>query len=110
MRRRMWSACVSSQHFFSNMVLPGTSSTPPVITRPGSPQACASTAVIMLENRIPKIVTRGEREGQVGRGAGPPACRVETHLDPLAQYWRVVFPSRDHRERLAGSWQIHEIG
>ena len=24
-----------------------------VITRPGSPHACASTAVIMLENRIP---------------------------------------------------------
>jgi hypothetical protein len=26
-----------------------------------------------------------------------------------AQYWRVVFPSRDHRERLAGSWQIHDV-
>src|SRR5579871_1922578 len=34
------------------MVAPGTSSTPPVITRPGSPHACASTAVIMEENRI----------------------------------------------------------
>src|ERR1043166_7719838 len=33
------------------MVRPCTSSTPPVITRPGSPQAWASTAVIMLENR-----------------------------------------------------------
>src|ERR1022692_1506484 len=51
MRRRMWSAFRASQFFLSNMVCPGTSSTPPVITRPGSPQAWASTAVIMLENR-----------------------------------------------------------
>src|SRR5260370_38632698 len=51
MRRRMWSACWASQFFLSNMVCPGTSSTPPVITRPGSPQAWASTAVIMFENR-----------------------------------------------------------
>src|SRR5580692_8353141 len=85
MRSRMWSACDSSQHFFSNIVLPGTSSTPPVMTRPGSPQACASTAVIMLENRIPKIVTRYVQRGQVRRrGADTRVCRVETRLDPLA--------------------------
>ena len=42
---------LAGRRIFSNMVSPGTSSTPPVITRPGSPQACASTAVIMLENR-----------------------------------------------------------
>ena len=36
---------------------PGTSTTPPVITRPGSPQAWASTAVIMLVNHMgpPKL-------------------------------------------------------
>src|SRR5450759_4439346 len=51
MRGRMWSACWASQFFLSNMVCPGTYSTPPVMTRPGSPQAWASTAVIMLENR-----------------------------------------------------------
>ena len=37
---------------FSNIVAPGTSSTPPAITRPGSPPAWASTAVIMLANAI----------------------------------------------------------
>src|ERR1035437_91626 len=51
MRRRVWSACFARPFFLSNMVCPGTSSTPPVITRPGSPRAWASTAVIMLENR-----------------------------------------------------------
>src|SRR5579864_2525735 len=38
------------------MLLPGTSRTPPVMTRPGSPHACASTAVIMLENRMLNII------------------------------------------------------
>ena len=33
-----------SQVIFSNIVAPGTSSTPPTMTRPGSPAACASTA------------------------------------------------------------------
>src|ERR1700687_4935284 len=77
MRRRIWSACDSSQHFFSNIVLPGTSGTPPVITRPGSPQACASTAVIMLEKRIslqhaadhPSVHLQA-RAGDVGGGIG----------------------------------------
>ena len=45
--------------FFSNMVRPGTSRTPPVMTRPGSPQAWASTAVIMLENRMGPPVPAG---------------------------------------------------
>src|SRR5712692_7435620 len=77
MRRRMWSACVSRYVFFSNMVRPGTSSTPPVITRPGSPQACASTAVIMLEKRMglqhaadqPSVHLQA-RAGNVGGGVG----------------------------------------
>src|ERR1035437_9919345 len=51
MRRRIWSACFASQFFLSNMVCPGTARTPPALTRPGSPHAWASTAVIMLENR-----------------------------------------------------------
>ena len=34
------------------MVAPGTSTTPPVMTRPGSPSAWASTAVIILEKRM----------------------------------------------------------
>ena len=37
------------------MVAPGTSSTPPVMTRPGSPPACASTAVIMPFKRIGSV-------------------------------------------------------
>ena len=32
------------------MLAPGTSSTPPVMTRPGSPQACTSPAEINFEN------------------------------------------------------------
>ena len=34
---------------FSNMESPGTSNTPPTITLPGSPQACKSTACIILD-------------------------------------------------------------
>ena len=34
------------------MVVPGTSSTPPVMTLPGSPQTWVSTAVIMFDSRI----------------------------------------------------------
>ena len=51
MRRRSPSAWSRRCVILSNMVRPGTSSTPPVMTRPGSPAACASTAVIILENR-----------------------------------------------------------
>src|SRR6266542_4575597 len=52
MRLRSPSACSSRWVRFSNMVRPGTSSTPPVMTRPGSPPACASTAVIIPLRRI----------------------------------------------------------
>ena len=47
---RRW--CRARCCIFSNIVRPGTSRTPPTITRPGSPQACRSTAEIMDESRI----------------------------------------------------------
>src|SRR6185312_3512624 len=52
MRSLSASAWSRRWHIFSNMDAPGTSSTPPTITRPGSPHACASTAWIMEANRI----------------------------------------------------------
>src|SRR5262249_51880656 len=52
MRFRSPSMFCSRYCLFSNMVLPGTSSTPLMITRPGSPHACRSTAVMRLVTRI----------------------------------------------------------
>src|SRR5271170_5477614 len=74
MRKRMWSALASIHFIFSNIDLPGTSSTPPVTTRPGSPQAWASTAVIRLEKRMlvlgcgcgPKLEVVGDFFGFLG--------------------------------------------
>src|SRR5450759_1148894 len=78
MRRRLWSACWASQFFLSNMVCPGTSSTPPVITRPGSPHAWASTAVIMLENRnrhpFSILHCTDAKPLRASRTLGPAAC------------------------------------
>src|SRR5579859_3142740 len=51
MRSRRSSWCCWKYCILANMLSPGTSSTPPVITRPGSPQACRSTALIRLEKR-----------------------------------------------------------
>ena len=47
--KRNESAFCSKYCIFSNIVSPGTSSTPPTITLPGSPQACRSTACIILD-------------------------------------------------------------
>src|SRR6516225_1346868 len=51
MRLRTSSWWRSKYRIFSNIVLPGTSRMPPVMTRPGSPQACRSTAVTTLVSR-----------------------------------------------------------
>jgi hypothetical protein len=51
-KARSPSPSVSSQRAFSNMVLPGTSSTPPVITSFGSPSAWTPTTLIIRENLI----------------------------------------------------------
>src|ERR1017187_132202 len=55
------------------MVRPGTSRTPPVMTRPGSPQACASTAVMREEKRMggrETEVRSQKTEESSARGAG----------------------------------------
>src|SRR5262245_41897511 len=46
------SPCSWRWHILSYIVAPGTSSTPPTITRPCSPHACASTAWISEERRM----------------------------------------------------------
>ena len=46
------SPCVSSHRAFSNMVLPGTSSTPPVMTSLSSPSVCTPTTLIIRLKRI----------------------------------------------------------
>ncbi len=58
MRSRRPSWCRARCCIFSNIDRPGTSRTPPTITRPGSPQAWRSTAEIMEERRICRIVAR----------------------------------------------------
>src|SRR6185369_3371870 len=52
MRRRTPSWCAARYCIFSNIDRPGTSRTPPTITRPGSPHACRSTAVIIDDKRM----------------------------------------------------------
>src|SRR5262245_44654986 len=54
------------------MLLPGTSRMPPVITRPGSPHACRSTAVTTLVSRTSEPARRDEilALGLVGVAAG----------------------------------------
>src|SRR5215472_13400848 len=59
------------------MVAPGTSSTPPTITRPGSPAACTSTAWITLDVRIaPSLnpLTPGSSSVSPVRGQDIAAC------------------------------------
>ena len=51
---RRASSCSRRWIILSNIVSPGTSGTPSTITRPGSPQACASTAVIRRANPTPR--------------------------------------------------------
>lgn len=65
MRRRRSSWQVARWRIFSNMVAPGTSSTPPTMTRPGSPPAWASTAITSL----PGLGQPGS-EQDVGRANG----------------------------------------
>ena len=49
---------VAQCSILSNIVAPGTSSTPPTMTRPGSPHACASTAWIIRSSPQPTRVSR----------------------------------------------------
>src|SRR6185503_9938201 len=49
------SPCVARWRILSYIVAPGTSRTPPTITRPGSPAACASTAWM---TRVPALDRR----------------------------------------------------
>src|SRR5450759_211859 len=58
MRRRSSSPLRSRWRALSNIVAPGTSSTPPTTTRPGSPAACRSTAWSILAGRIDPLLCR----------------------------------------------------
>src|SRR5579862_271308 len=73
----------------SSIVAPGTSSTPPVITRPGSPAAWASTAVIIRSRRM--AILRG-----VGAG-GPGASGLGLALEDRAGLVGIVHDEREHR-------------
>src|SRR4051794_19383680 len=87
-RWRIWSRGSSRYSFFSNIVLPGTSTTPPVTTLPTSPSAWQPTTVNARSQRIYALllsgdaaIDRGRAEVQpprYGRGrivVGPPRTR-----------------------------------
>src|SRR6476646_6244720 len=79
MRRRTSSRCSRRNVILSTIVEPGTSSTPPTITRPGSPAACASTASMTgptrsrsgsgtVTTRLPAALGVGELARDVATG------------------------------------------
>src|SRR5829696_7391971 len=61
-RSRRSSPFARSHVILSNIVAPGTSRTPPTMTRPGSPAACASTAWIIRAERIDSATALGVGE------------------------------------------------
>src|SRR5512144_2830055 len=72
MTLRSSSPCSARWRILSNIDAPGTSSTPPTMTRPGSPAACASTAVMTGPRRsrsgIPLMaLASAPRVGQLAR-------------------------------------------
>src|SRR4051794_20214105 len=101
----------------SNIVVPGTASTPPTITRPGSPQAWRSTARIDRPSRIgvvavPSLRARPSRSMsaaalRVGELAGDLPSRVAIG-DLAASVVSLLAPGQtelDLRSTLAGEVQ-----
>ncbi|CAG9190678.1 hypothetical protein BGLA2_1000056 [Burkholderia gladioli] len=65
--RRSSSACSSRYIIFSNMLVPGTSNTPPVTTLPTSPSAWQFTTVNVLLQRMSLDLLKGWGIGPRGR-------------------------------------------
>src|ERR1700684_4514771 len=64
------------------MEAPGTLGTPPIITRPGSPQACTSTAAIMFDRCISGLVAGVRRLGRSPFRSREKAClNMESQLN-----------------------------
>src|SRR5574338_1206617 len=78
MRLRRPSASRHRYCIFSNIVRPGTSSTPPVITRPGSPQAWRATAEIRELSCIRHEMYPGSPRSASGPFDARPSGRIRS--------------------------------
>src|SRR5690606_23974993 len=108
---------------FCAMVSPGTTPTPPVMTRVGMPSVCESTACRTRRLRIRRppvrvreggphgrVLLGGERRARWAARAAVPAGEVHRELDGLDERWFGVPPQqrvqrpvrRDGRPEIAG--------